>query len=63
MGHYMILLDLADVHKLQEELDDALGSEDEYVSTYEQVKRLTYLEAVINEVLRVHLTSSLDFLA
>jgi benzoate 4-monooxygenase len=46
-------------HKLQKELDDALGSEDEYVSTYEQVKRLPYLEAVINEALRIHSTSSL----
>lgn len=45
--------------KLQKELDDALGSEDEYVSTYEQVKRLPYLEAVINEALRVHSTSSI----
>lgn len=46
-------------YKLQKELDDALGSEDEYVSTYEQVKRLPYLEAVINEALRVHSTSSI----
>ncbi|KAG2117260.1 cytochrome P450 [Suillus discolor] len=45
--------------KLQKELDDALGSEDEYVSTYEQVKRLPYLEAVINEALRMHSTSSM----
>ncbi|KAG1823417.1 cytochrome P450 [Suillus subaureus] len=33
--------------------------EDEYVSTYEQVKHLPYLEAVINEALRIHSTSSL----
>lgn len=46
-------------YKLQKELDDALGSEDEYVSTYEQVKRLPYLEAVINEALRIHSTSSI----
>ncbi|KAG0691553.1 cytochrome P450 [Suillus ampliporus] len=45
--------------KLQKELDDALGSEDEYVSTYDQVKRLPYLEAVIHEALRIHSTSSL----
>jgi benzoate 4-monooxygenase len=45
--------------KLQQELDDVLGSEDEYVSTYEQVKRLPYLDAVINEALRVHSTSSI----
>ncbi|KAH7886910.1 cytochrome P450 [Phlebopus sp. FC_14] len=45
--------------KLQKELDEALASEDEFVSTFEQVKRLPYLEAVINEALRVHSTSSL----
>ncbi|KIJ61578.1 hypothetical protein HYDPIDRAFT_96462 [Hydnomerulius pinastri MD-312] len=45
--------------KLQKELDEALGTEDEYVSTFEQVKRLPYLEAVINEALRMHSTSSL----
>ncbi|KAF9231318.1 cytochrome P450 [Melanogaster broomeanus] len=37
----------------------ALGTEDEYVSTYEQVKRLPYLEAVINEALRIHSTSAI----
>ncbi|KIK78214.1 hypothetical protein PAXRUDRAFT_834670 [Paxillus rubicundulus Ve08.2h10] len=45
--------------KLQKELDEALGSEDEYVSTYEQVKRLPYLAAVIDEALRMHSTSSI----
>ncbi|KZT59289.1 cytochrome P450 [Calocera cornea HHB12733] len=44
--------------KLQKELDDALG-EDEELPTYEQVKRLPYLEAVINEGLRIHSTSSM----
>ncbi|KAG6334969.1 hypothetical protein ID866_4125 [Astraeus odoratus] len=44
--------------KLQKELDEALGSDD-YVCTHEQVKRLPYLEAVINEGLRIHSTSSL----
>lgn len=29
------------------------------VSTFEQVKRLTYLEAVINESLRIHSTSAI----
>jgi len=46
-------------HKLQKELDDALGVEDLTVSTFEQVKRLTYLEAVINESLRIHSTSAI----
>ncbi|KAH7920155.1 cytochrome P450 [Leucogyrophana mollusca] len=43
--------------KLQKELDEALG--DARVSTSEQVKHLPYLEAVINEGLRVHSTSSM----
>lgn len=45
--------------KLHKELDDALGAEDLTVSTFEQVKRLTYLEAVINESLRIHSTSAM----
>lgn len=44
---------------LQKELDDALGAEDDVAATFEQVKRLPYLEAVINEALRVHATSAL----
>ena len=45
--------------KLQKELDDALGTDDDPVATFEQVKRLPYLEAVINEGLRIHSTSSM----
>ncbi|GBE89063.1 Benzoate 4-monooxygenase [Sparassis crispa] len=45
--------------KLQRELDEALGTDDDPVATYEQVKRLTYLEDVINEALRVHSTSGI----
>ncbi|OBZ77504.1 Benzoate 4-monooxygenase [Grifola frondosa] len=45
--------------KLQRELDDELGGEDDPVPTYEQVKRLPYLEAVINEALRIHSTSGI----
>jgi len=45
--------------KLQKELDDALGSDDDPVATFEQVKRLPYLDAVINEALRVHSTSGI----
>ncbi|EJC97640.1 cytochrome P450 monooxygenase [Fomitiporia mediterranea MF3/22] len=43
--------------KLQKELDDALGApspSDDSVSTYSQINHLPYLEAVINEALRVH---------
>lgn len=43
--------------KLQQELDAALPNDG--VPTYEQVKRLTYLTAVINEGLRLHSTSAM----
>jgi len=43
--------------KLQKELDEALGQEDDPVSTFEQVKKLPYLQAVIDETLRIHSTS------
>ncbi|GJE93716.1 cytochrome P450 monooxygenase [Phanerochaete sordida] len=45
--------------KLQQELDEALGSDDEAVPTFDQVKRLTYLQAVIDEALRIHSTSGI----
>ncbi|KAI5116460.1 hypothetical protein M0805_005873 [Coniferiporia weirii] len=45
--------------KLHKELDDALGTDDDPVSSFEQVKRLPYLEAVINETLRIHSTSAI----
>ncbi|KDQ19990.1 hypothetical protein BOTBODRAFT_27392 [Botryobasidium botryosum FD-172 SS1] len=48
--------------KLQRELDDALGSIDDTAgsaTSYEQVKRLRYLDACINEGLRLHSTSSM----
>ncbi|KAI0826257.1 cytochrome P450 [Irpex lacteus] len=45
--------------KLQKELDEALGHEDDPVTTFEQVKRLTYLQAVIDEALRIHSTSGI----
>lgn len=41
---------------LQKELDEALSSEDDIASTFDQVKRLTYLAAVINESLQIHST-------
>jgi benzoate 4-monooxygenase len=44
------------VKKLQQELDEALPSDD--VPTYEQVKDLTYMDWVIQETLRIHSTSS-----
>ena len=45
--------------KLQKELDEQLGTEDELVATVDQIKRLTYLDACINEALRIHSTSAL----
>ncbi|KAJ8472743.1 hypothetical protein ONZ45_g16543 [Pleurotus djamor] len=45
--------------KLHQELDEQLGTEDELVSNANQVKRLPYLDAVINEALRLHSTSAL----
>jgi len=45
--------------KLHKELDEQLGTEDELVATETQVKRLPYLDACINEGLRLHSTSSL----
>jgi len=45
--------------KLHKELDEQLGTEDELVATEAQVKRLPYLDACINEGLRLHSTSSL----
>ena len=45
--------------KLHQELDEQLDSEDEIVATGQQVKRLPYLDACINEGLRLHSTSAL----
>lgn len=43
--------------KLQQELDEALAGEDDEVAPFEQVKHLPYLEAVVNEALRIHSTA------
>lgn len=49
--------------KLQRELDDALGAPDagseDAATSYDAVKHLPYLDAVINESLRLHSTSAL----
>jgi len=45
--------------KLQKELDDQLGAEDETAVTGDQAKRIPYLDACINEALRIHSTSAL----
>ncbi|KAF7325708.1 Cytochrome P450 monooxygenase [Mycena kentingensis (nom. inval.)] len=45
--------------KLHKELDEQLGTEDERVATGLQVKRLPYLDACIDEALRLHSTSAL----
>ena len=56
---YYLALNPAAQSKLQEELDEALGYEVDPIASSEIVKRLPYLEAVINEALRLHSTSSL----
>lgn len=43
--------------KLQQELDEALAGEDDEVAPFERVKHLPYLEAVVNEALRIHSTA------
>jgi benzoate 4-monooxygenase len=45
--------------RLQKELDNALQNEDDEVSSIEAVKNLPYLNAVINEALRLHSTSGI----
>ncbi|KAI0002159.1 cytochrome P450 monooxygenase [Russula compacta] len=45
--------------KLQQELDEALGNEDDPDTSFENVKNLPYLNAVINEALRLHSTSGI----
>jgi benzoate 4-monooxygenase len=45
--------------KLQKELDDALQNEDDQATSFETVKNLPYLNAVINEALRLHSTSGI----
>ncbi|KAF8635436.1 hypothetical protein AX15_000423 [Amanita polypyramis BW_CC] len=45
--------------KLHKELDEQLGIEDELVATADQIKRLPYLDACINEALRIHSTSAI----
>lgn len=45
--------------KLQKELDEQLGTEDEIVSNGQQVKRTPYLDACINEALRLHSPSAI----
>lgn len=40
-------------------MDDALQDEDDVASSFEVVKNLPYLNAVINEALRVHSTSGI----
>ncbi|TRM63528.1 cytochrome P450 [Schizophyllum amplum] len=57
---YYLARNPASQMRLQRELDDALGADSTEKVTYaEQVKRLPYLDAVINEALRLHSTSAL----
>lgn len=45
--------------RLHKELDESLGMDDEVVATSDEVKHLPYLDACINEALRIHSTSAL----
>ena len=56
--YYLALNPIAQ-SKLQAELDEALGNDDDPIASPEIVKRLPYLEAAINEALRLHSTSSM----
>ncbi|KAI3323827.1 cytochrome P450 [Xylariaceae sp. AK1471] len=47
------------LQKLQKELDAAIPNDDTKVPDYESVRNLPYLEAVINETLRIHSTSGI----
>jgi len=56
---YYLAQDFDVQSKLQEELDEALGRDDDPIASSEIVKRLPYLEAVINETLRLHSPSGM----
>jgi len=56
---YYLALNRHAQRKLQKELDEQLGAEDELVATGQQVKHLPYLDTCINEGLRLHSTSAL----
>ncbi|KAI1357359.1 cytochrome P450 [Xylaria arbuscula] len=47
------------IRKLQEELDAAIPDRSTNVPDYESVRNLPYLEAVINETMRIHSTSGI----
>ncbi|KAI0503239.1 cytochrome P450 [Xylaria bambusicola] len=47
------------IQKLQEELDAAIPDSNTKVPDYESVRNLPYLEAVINETMRIHSTSGI----
>ncbi|KAG9009675.1 hypothetical protein FRB94_011680 [Tulasnella sp. JGI-2019a] len=55
---YYLARDQRVLRALQKELDDALGSNEE-VPWYEQLKKLRYLDACINEALRLHATAAI----
>ncbi|KAG8895941.1 hypothetical protein FRB99_000254 [Tulasnella sp. 403] len=55
---YYLSRDPRALAKLQQELDEALGDNTD-IPWFEQLKKLPYLEACINESLRLHSTSSL----
>jgi benzoate 4-monooxygenase len=56
---YLLAENQAIQARLQKELDEHLGIDDDPVATHEQVKHLSYLSACINEGLRILSTSGL----
>lgn len=56
---YYLAANPAVQEKLHVELDAALGNEDDPASTFEQTKNLKYLQAVIDESIRLHSTSGI----
>ena len=56
---YYLASNISAQTKLRKELDDELVGNTELVTSYDQVKHLPYLNACINEALRLHSTSSM----
>ncbi|OBI81598.1 cytochrome P450 [Mycobacterium asiaticum] len=50
---YNIVSDPAVLHRVQAEVDTVFGTEDEYLPTYDDLGKLTYLRQIIEETLRL----------
>ncbi|ORA18914.1 bifunctional cytochrome P450/NADPH--P450 reductase [Mycobacterium asiaticum] len=50
---YNIVNDPAVLHRVQAEVDTVFGREDEYLPTYDDIGKLTYLRQIIEETLRL----------